>query len=163
MTTSLLAIPTLGFEASIGLRLIAGIGTALWSISRHAYIAESIPAAERGKALSTFGGLQRLGTLGGPALGGILYGVFWRPTGRFLASGILSGVAFVVALILVRDIAAAVKRLTSRHRWLTVRQAVVDNRRDLAAAGAAQTFAQMIRTGADADHPALRLQLPRAV
>ncbi|HEV2529950.1 MAG TPA: MFS transporter [Thermomicrobiales bacterium] len=146
ITTSLLAIPALGFEASIALRLVAGIGTALWSISRHAYIAESIPVAERGKALSTFGGLQRLGTLGGPALGGILYGalgVHWS----FLASGIMSAIAFAVALVLVQDVAAAVKRMSSRHRWLTVRRAVVANRRDLAAAGAAQTFAQMIRTG----------------
>ncbi len=146
VTTALLAIPSLSFEASIALRLVAGIGTALWSISRHAYIAESIPVAERGKALSTFGGLQRLGTLGGPAIGGVLYGVVgvhWS----FLASGIMSGIAFVVALILVRDVAAAVRRLSSRHRWLAVRRAVVDNRRDLSAAGAAQTFAQMIRAG----------------
>jgi MFS family permease len=145
-TTCLIALPFVGFELTIALRILAGVGTALWGISRHAYLAQSIPVADRGKALSTFGGLQRLGTLGGPAIGGLLYGLVGVEL-SFLASGLLAGVAFVVAVLLIPDTTEAVKRMTASHRWLAVRRAVVDNRRDLAAAGVAQTFAQMIRAG----------------
>lgn len=146
VSTSLIALPIVGYEATIALRIVAGVGTALWGISRHAYIAESIPVAERGKALSMFGGLQRLGTLGGPAFGGILMGLTGARV-SFLVSGLMAGIAFVVALALIPATAVAIRELTSRGRWLMVRRTVVDNRRDLAAAAAAQTFAQMIRAG----------------
>ncbi len=146
VSTCLIALPIVGFEATIALRVIAGIGTALWGISRHAYIAESIPVSERGQALSMFGGLQRLGTLGGPAVGGILIELAGARV-SFLASGLMAAVAFGVALALIPENSAGIRRLSTRHRWLTVRRTVVDNRRDLAAAAAAQTFAQMIRAG----------------
>ncbi len=145
VSTCLIAFPFVDYELTIALRVVAGIGTALWGISRHAYIAESIPVSERGKALSTFGGLQRLGTLGGPAVGGILIEVLGaRPS--FLASGLMAAIAFGVAFALIPE-TASIRNLSTRHRWLTVRRTVVDNRRDLAAAAAAQTFAMMIRAG----------------
>lgn len=53
-------------------RLLAGASFALWSISRHAYIASVIPNEKRGKALSLFGGLGRIATIIGPLIGGIL-------------------------------------------------------------------------------------------
>ncbi len=145
ISTCLIAFPFVNYELTIALRIVAGIGTALWGISRHAYIAESIPVRERGKALSTFGGLQRLGTLGGPAVGGILIEILGART-SFLASGLMAAIAFGVAVALIPE-TATLRNLSTRHRWLTVRRTVVDNRRDLAAAAAAQTFAMMIRAG----------------
>src|SRR5690606_30547715 len=37
-----------GFPVLVALRFIAGVGTAMWSLSRHAFIAESIHPRERG-------------------------------------------------------------------------------------------------------------------
>ena len=53
----------------IALRIVAGIGTALWGLSRHSFIATAIPVATRGQAIATFGGVNRIGIFGGPALG----------------------------------------------------------------------------------------------
>ena len=45
---------------------------ALYSVSRHAYMAENIMLDSRGKAIALFGGVNRVGRFAGPALGGIL-------------------------------------------------------------------------------------------
>lgn len=53
-------------------RITAGISLSLWGISRHSYIAVSVKSSIRGRALSLFGGIARIGMIIGPILGGIL-------------------------------------------------------------------------------------------
>ncbi|HEU0114891.1 MAG TPA: MFS transporter, partial [Thermomicrobiales bacterium] len=60
ISAAALAIVT-RFDALIVGRLLAGVGTSIWALSRHAYMAEAIPPARRGKAISVFGGINRLG------------------------------------------------------------------------------------------------------
>src|SRR5688572_13639095 len=56
--STLVAIGTLGLAfdlplwAVFALRLLAGVGTAVWGLSRHAFIAGAIPVAQRGRAIS---------------------------------------------------------------------------------------------------------------
>ena len=57
-------------------RLAAGGSFAFWMISRHAYIADAVPARNRGKALSLYGGTSRIAAIAGPTVGG----VGWRST-----------------------------------------------------------------------------------
>ncbi len=52
------------------LRLVAGLGAALWGISRHAFLADEVPLQRRGRMIAAFGGAQRIGSLAGPAIGG---------------------------------------------------------------------------------------------
>src|SRR3712207_1214151 len=98
--SGLVAVSTLGlvwsdqFPGLVLLRFLTGIGGALWALSRHAYIAEAIPPAQRGQALSMFGGINRLGIFGGPAICGLLagqaggygtFGISAAPAGLVLA------------------------------------------------------------------------------
>ena len=53
-------------------RLLTGMGSALWNVARHAYIADAIPIRRRGRALALFGGVGRIGALAGPAVGGVV-------------------------------------------------------------------------------------------
>jgi len=53
-------------------RILAGVSFALWSISRHAYIASVIPNESRGRALALFGGFGRIATIIGPLVGGVM-------------------------------------------------------------------------------------------
>lgn len=46
----------------IGAQLIGGVGNALWMLSRHAYMAEMIPLAKRGRSIALFGGVNRIGS-----------------------------------------------------------------------------------------------------
>src|SRR5215472_743851 len=67
-----LLVPLLqNFPVLVVLQFVGGIGSALWSISRHVYLADSTVPDERGRAISTFGGINRIGTFGGPAVGGV--------------------------------------------------------------------------------------------
>ena len=42
------------------LQLFSGVGAALWSLSRHAFMTERIPITSRGRSLAIFGGVNRI-------------------------------------------------------------------------------------------------------
>jgi MFS family permease len=139
----------IGLAGSIELvfiyRLISGIGTALWGLSRHAFITESIDPRQRGRAISVFGGINRIGMFGGPAVGGVIGSTFGLSASFFVAAG-LGVLGLIVSYIFVKDTRVSVH--TERHvRWGLVRELVRTNWRDLGAASIAQTFAQLIRSG----------------
>lgn len=50
------------FSQIILYRFIAGLGSAMWSISRHTYITDVVPVTMRGRALASFGGINRIGS-----------------------------------------------------------------------------------------------------
>ena len=81
----------------IAYRLLTGIGTALWNISRHAYIANVTLLHRRGRALSIFGGIHRIGSFVGPAAGGAL-GVLYGLQATFL---LYAGLAVIPLFTLV--------------------------------------------------------------
>jgi MFS family permease len=126
-------------------RLIAGVGTAMWGLSRHAFITESIHPSERGRAISMFGGINRIGMFGGPALGGLIAREFGLVSSFYVASA-LGAVAFVISVIYIKDTRVVVHSERS-VRWGLVRAMVRANWQSLAAAGVAQTFGQLIRSG----------------
>ncbi len=57
---------------AFGLRLFGGIGLAIYGIARHAYITDAVRIEMRGRAISLFGGITRIGLFIGPAIGGLL-------------------------------------------------------------------------------------------
>jgi MFS family permease len=75
---ALLAVAALGAAfvdavvAIFALRVLAGLGAALWGISRHAFLADAVPLHRRGRMIAAFGGAQRIGSLAGPAVGGVV-------------------------------------------------------------------------------------------
>ena len=134
------------YSQVVGCRIAAGIGTALWGLSRHAYIAEAVPVSARGRAISIFGGINRIGTFAGPAVGGVIGSAFGLEA-SFLLAGALAGVALGVSIAFLRPTPRSDRALAARARWSLVGRLVRTNGRDLSAASVAQTFAQMIRAG----------------
>jgi len=134
------------FPGLVALRFLAGIGAALWALSRHAYIADAIPIAQRGKALSMFGGINRLGIFAGPAIGGILTDVAGIQA-TFGLSGILSGLALVVSALLLREIGVAPAKTRAASRWRKVGAGLRKHWQEMSAAAVAQTLGQIIRAG----------------
>lgn len=143
---------TLALPLSVGMltamRVLAGVGTAMWGLSRHSFIALAVPPSERGRAISTFGGINRIGTFGGPALGGLIASTMGIQA-SFVASGILALLALVSAAIFIGAVSpmASKATLSPAQRWQSVRSTLRANAGDMTAAGVAQLFAQMIRTG----------------
>jgi MFS family permease len=134
------------FPGLVALRFLAGIGAALWALSRHAYIAEAIPIAQRGKALSMFGGINRIGIFAGPAVGGILTDLVGIQA-TFGLSAVLSGMALVVSALLLKEIGAPRATTAALSRWRTVGRGLRTNAAEMSAAAVAQTLGQMIRAG----------------
>ncbi len=56
---------SVNFLQLIGAQLVGGVGNALWMLSRHAYMTDVIPLANRGRAIALFGGVNRMGTFVG--------------------------------------------------------------------------------------------------
>jgi MFS family permease len=62
-----LVVPTVwGLAIAIGCTGLAG---AVWGLARQAYLSEAVPIQLRARALSTLGGVQRIGSFIGPFLG----------------------------------------------------------------------------------------------
>ncbi len=132
-------------------RLLAGFANAIYNIARHAYIAEAIRAGKRGRAIAMLGGVFRIGSFVGPMAGGAIAA---RTTLRvpFLVVGATYLLAWlVVAFFALRSQDGEVE--TQNFASLREEQGghllhVLKSRyRVLISAGAAQTFAQMIRAG----------------
>ena len=139
-----LALAT-SYWALIAFRLVAGVGTALWNISRMAYLAESTAPQARGRAISTFGGISRFGTFAGPAVGGLL-GALLGLQATFYGTAALALAAAAVSFLYIHESGPVVHR--PKHlRWAILGQLARTHWRELLAAGSAQVFAQMIRQG----------------
>jgi len=134
------------FSLLIAARIAAGIGTALWGLSRHSFIATAIPVSERGRAISVFGGINRIGTFAGPVAGGVL-ATWFGFRASFFASGMMAVIALVLSIRYIKPAPRATATTGVRGRWQVVGVVLRRNWRDLAAAGVAQTLAQMIRAG----------------
>jgi MFS family permease len=133
--------------ALIVLRLLAGVGTALWGLSRHAYITDVVAPAQRGRSIAVFGGINRTGNLLAPAAGGLI-GQQFGLNSPFLVAGVLAGATAILAYLTVPESAAPTTGSTGHKlRWGLVGALLRTHWRDLSAAGIAQIFAQMIRAG----------------
>jgi MFS family permease len=127
--------------------LLAGIGSALWNISRHAYMTTHIDARERGRVTATFGGVGRIGSFAGPAVGATLGASFGLRV-PFVAFAAMAVLAMVIAGIFVENTgerAPSRGGLAGHGRHL--RAVVREHFHVLTTAGFGQLLAQMVRAG----------------
>ena len=124
-------------------RLFAGFSYALWSISRHTYIAHAVPMRNRGKALSLFGGVARIAAIAGPVIGGVL-ALSVNIRAPFFAQAVVGVLTLVLVLFLFRsDRDGAMGR--SHNVFPVLRRTVTENRRIFATAGLASIILQFMR------------------
>jgi MFS family permease len=91
-----LLVPTVwGLAIAIG---ATGIAASVWGLARQAYLSEAIPLQLRARALSTLGGVQRIGSFIGPFLGALVMrflgtdGAYWvHLVAAVLACAVLLG------------------------------------------------------------------------
>jgi MFS family permease len=150
LTVSVLAlILDINVFTVIFFRIIAGFGSALFSVSRHAYVADISRLGNRGRIISVFGGLMRVGDLIGPAVSGVVAAAFGMDS-----AFILFGVACTAALAMIylytpqsytpsdqQECATGKETGKKNHLWDTIK----NNYYVLLTAGSGQFFVQMIR------------------
>jgi MFS family permease len=127
--------------------LMAGLGNAMWNISRHAYMTDLIPVVRRGRISATFGGINRIGSFVGPVLGATLaenYGLNFP----FMIFGAITVIAFALSALFVNEsVAPRTRRGGVRGHTSHLVQVMRTHAGIFTSAGAAQLLAQMIRTG----------------
>lgn len=133
--------------AALLLRLVAGFGRSMYTISAHVYVTNHVGLGQRGKAISMYGGTHRLGGFIGPAIGGITAGLLGLRA-VFICVGLVTAVGLIlVALFTINGKGEKRKRNADDERDLHIRSVLSSNYRILASAGSAQIFGQMIRAG----------------
>lgn len=79
--------------------LVVGSASAVFHLARQAYLTDVVPVVNRARALSTLGGISRIGIFIGPFLGalvlhvGDLQSVFWLAVGTTVAAAVVVGLA----------------------------------------------------------------------
>ena len=129
------------------LRLTAGFGRAMYTVSAHVYVTNNIEIGQRGKAISMYGGTHRLGGFVGPAVGGVVASLVGLRFG-FLCCGLFSVIGLLCISVFTRNRKGLEPRSAGKQEHpLHVISVLQSNYRILASAGTAQVFAQMIRAG----------------
>jgi MFS family permease len=126
------------------LRFLSGFGNALYSVSRHAWLADEVAVNTRGRALAVIGGVGRGGRVVGPIIGGTVAVTFGqRPT--FLLYALIVLLPVLVLAFTKERGGASQERKSSKHEndFVSILQ---NHWTVLLPAGAGAFFAQMIRS-----------------
>jgi DHA1 family multidrug resistance protein-like MFS transporter len=99
--SSILAGISGSFAELIVLRGIGGLGSAMFSVSAQTLLLLSVPADQRGRASGLFSGGFLVGSISGPAIGGLL--AAWSLRAPFFVYGGMLVVPAVIAAAVLRD------------------------------------------------------------
>jgi MFS family permease len=100
--TSLLIVFAETFTQLMVLRFLAGCATQMWLMGRLAAISHGAAAGERGRQISWLFGMDSVGKLAGPALGGVLATSFGIRA-AFVAYAVLALIALIPTLKFAED------------------------------------------------------------
>jgi MFS family permease len=121
---------------------LLGIASSIFGLARQAYLTEAIPIHLRARALSTLGGVNRIGIFVGPFLGALVV-AHWGVRAAYVV-GFVSSTAALLCVLLVRDITAT----GQRHRRMRRRGVVAvlaEHRRTLYTLGVGVLFVAAAR------------------
>lgn len=124
--------------------ILYGMGTSAWMLGRLSYMTDALEIAERGRALAVIGGLMRLGSFVGPALGGAV-AEFLGYTVAFLAAGVASAVAALLVWAFTHNLHP--DRSRQDPHLAQLKQIVSSHRRSFATAGFSALGIQLMRSG----------------
>ena len=134
------------FSSLMAARLLAGASYALWSISRHSYIAAAVPMDVRGRALAVFGGLSRIATILGPLIGGIL-AEFVGIRVPFYAQATVAIFTLLMILVTAKNMVEPRQTGMRRNVFKELGSVISTHRSDFATAGVAAIALQFLRSG----------------
>ena len=113
--------------------LVIGLAGSLFGLARQAYLTEAVPVAMRARALSTLGGVHRIGYFIGPFIGAVVV-ARWGIGSAYLVGVVASICAFVLVL-LAPDITASTHRVARAGPPLSVASVLLRHRHVLLTLG----------------------------
>ncbi len=127
----------------LALRVLAGVGIALFNLARHSYLAQATRSGGRGRLIALYGGVNRFGSFAGPALGGGAAALFGLGAPLVLYAALMLGAVALVALSLPGVPAAAPRARGGEAARRAMRASVPA----LLNAGLGQVLGQAVRAG----------------
>lgn len=97
----------------VGSLLLRTPAMTAWGLARQAVVAETVPAAQRGQAMTALGGTQRAGNLVGPLCGALL--LVWLPLWSVFTFGAITAI-LATALLFMRRLTGAFDAQTRRNK-----------------------------------------------
>ena len=97
------------FPELLAYRFIAGVGTQMWVQSRITVIADTGAAQQRGKQVTQMFGVQQLGALSGPLIGGFA-AVTWGLWSPFVIHAVLTFLSIIPTYFVIKETATAARR-----------------------------------------------------
>ncbi len=123
---------------------VMGGAWAVFQLARMSYVAERTPMEWRGRALSTIGGLGRVGNLIGPLLAGYL--AIWFGLGAaFYLQAVLGGAAALVLFFVIDDV--GMQQAHGSNVYQRFFGILRDHREAFATGGLAAVMLQVLRNG----------------
>lgn len=141
-TSLLFWAPTIAW--AVLFRVVAGLGSSLFGVSRLFYLTEVVPQGNRGRILSTFGGVFRFGRLMGPLAGGVVAGLLGLRA-SFLTFGLICAVALLIVIFFLPHIEVT-RQPVPAHTSL-IGHVLRSQFRTLGTAGLGYLFMQIVRSG----------------
>jgi MFS family permease len=131
----------------LALRLIAGVGRAMFTVSQHVFLSSEIHVANRGRAIALYGGMARIGSFAGPLLGGGFAAAFGLRS-TFLLFGFICAFAWIALAKYLHDVVPLdVEGSANGNQFSRLVATVKEYYRIFAVAGTGQLLAQMLRAG----------------
>ena len=124
---------------------VFGTGRALFNVSRHTFLSEQFTLQQRGRAISVFGGMVRMGYAIGPIIGGFVAARMGLRS-PFLLVSFLTLFGIVLVILLLKETRRREQDRSSED-GLALVETLRDNRPLLARAGSGVLFGQAIRAG----------------
>ena len=124
---------------------VTGLSGAMLSLARQSYLTVAVPIEFRARALSTLGGVFRIGSLVGPLMGAAVVSV-WNLQAAYLVAAGTSAVAAVITLALP-DLPSPTQLPEEPVRML---QVLREHSRTFATAGFGAAARMLVRTSRDA-------------
>jgi MFS family permease len=121
---------------------VTGTGTAVWMLARLTFVAERVPFELRARAMSTMGGVQRIGLFFGPFLGAAAVDFFG--TSAAYGVGLVAVGLATVVLLFVPDPPSPDRRPSDAPRQ-RFRPVLVSERRTFTTVGSAVFLVSMVR------------------
>lgn len=112
---------------------LLGVTGAVFNLARQAYLTDAVPLDKRARALSTLGGVNRIGLFVGPFLGAAVVHWWGIPAAFHLATG--TALAAVVVILMVPDLPPHHLAVVGERTRASVLSVLRENRRTLLTLG----------------------------
>jgi MFS family permease len=120
-----------------------GATNAVFILARQAYLTEVIPEGLRARALSTLGGMSRIGAFAGPFIGAVV--VHGRPVRAVYWLALVCAVVAGLVVLLVRDVADPAEAHERRRAPVSVRSVLTRHHRIFLTLGIAVLLVASVR------------------